>query len=140
MLPPFLRQARMIAWVKSLCFPIADLYDVWKANRTENLYRLTHNSQVCYLRAALNRDFDAQQKRIRISEGNQNKYQYIYLQNVQPRFLGTMYLYQDSDYADTGVDFVVEVPQGLLYDEYKMKKTINFYKLPSKRYKIETYS
>lgn len=130
----------MIAWVKSLCFPVADLYDVWNANRTENLYMLMHNSQVCYLRAALNRSFDAEKKRIRISEGNQNKYQYIYLQNVQPRFLGTMYLYQDSDYADTGVDFVVEVPQGLLYDEYKMKKTINFYKLASKRYKIETYS
>ncbi|KMQ69950.1 hypothetical protein ACM39_02615 [Chryseobacterium sp. FH2] len=139
LLPTFLRKAKMVAWITSLCYPIEELYDSWSTNRTDNLFKLKHNGQICYLRHALNFEFDPKDNGIKIEEGNQYKYQYIYLENVQPRFLGTIYLYQDSDYGDTGVDFIVKVPKGLIYDDYKMRKTIDFYKLASKRYKIEQY-
>lgn len=136
-LPTFLRKPKMVAWVKSLCYPIGELYTSWSSNRNDNLYKLGHNGQVCYLRGALNSKFDTNQKRIKILERSQYRYQYIYLDNIQPRFLGTMFLYQDSDYGDTGVDFIVEVPKGLTYDDYAMRTMINFYKLASKRYKIQ---
>ena len=50
-----------------------------------------------------------------------------------------MYLRDDADYGDTGVDFIVLVPVGLQYNDYEMCYIIDFYKLASKRYKIETY-
>lgn len=140
LLPTFLRNPKMVSWVKSFCHPIGEIYDLWSINRIDNLYKVKHNGQICYLRAALNDRFDPSYRRIRIQEGNQYMYQYIHVDNeLPPRYLGVMYLYQDSDYGDTGVDFIVEVPQDLKYDEYTMKTMINFYKLASKRYKIQKY-
>jgi hypothetical protein len=57
---------------------------------------------------------------------------------MKPRYLGIFYLRQDSDYADTGVDFIVLAPEELLDEtNYEMKFLIDYYKLASKRYKIE---
>jgi len=95
---------------------------------------------VCYLRAALNDKFDISQRRIKIAEGNRYKRQYIYTDGEKkPKYLGVMYLRDDADYGDTGVDFIVLVPAGLQYNDYEMRYIIDFYKLASKRYKVETY-
>ena len=53
--------------------------------------------------------------------------------------MGIIYLYERADYGDTGVDFIVLVPRGLQYNEFEMKYLIDFYKLASKRYKIQEY-
>lgn len=138
--PTFLRKQKFLAWLRVLHFPLIKVVDDFNFNRNENLYNLAHNGQVCYLRGALNDRFDPSQRRIRITDGNRYKREYIYTDGEQkPRFLDTIYLRDDADYGDTGVDFIVEIPQGLTYNQFEMKYFIDFYKLASKRYKIQVY-
>ena len=51
-------------------------------------------------------------------------------------FLGIIYIHGDEDYSDTGVDFIVQVPNDIIFNINEMKGLIDFYKLASKRYKI----
>lgn len=134
--PPFLRD-KVLYFVYAVFKPLQELHDVWLRNRASNLYKITHNSQVCYLRAALNDAFDYDLRRINIIAGNKYKKKYIYTRAEQkPVYLGVLYVHSRDDYEDTGVDFIVEIPNNLVYNEDQMKATINFYKLASKRYKI----
>jgi len=139
LLPTFLRSTAHIKWLWALLKPLEDVYYQWTAFRKDNIYRLSHNSQICYLRKVLNDQFDAIQRRIEITDGNRYQRIYIYTTGEQkPRFLGTMYLRPASDYADTGVDFIVLAPAELLDENnFEMKYLIDYYKLASKRYKIE---
>lgn len=135
--PTLLRWKLMNAWLSFLLSFIESVHYDWLQYRKANIYNLAHNSQKCYLRGALNDRFDNQLRRIRIDDGNSFKRQYIYTDaEEKPRYLGTMFLYDDSDYADTGVDFIVIVPADLQYSVFEMKALIDFYRLASKRYKI----
>lgn len=138
--PTFLRKERFLAWLRTLHFPLIKVLDDFNFSRNDNLYNLAHNGQVCYLRGALNDRFDRTQRRIKIADGNRYQRQYIYTRGEQkPRYLGKIYLYDRADYGDTGVDFIVLVPKGLSYNTYEMKALVDFYKLASKRYKIQEY-
>lgn len=112
--PTFLRKARMRAWLFTLLSPLKNLYYAFTIKRKTDIQTLGYNGQKCYLRKALNDAFDIQQRRIEIVEGNKFSRQYIYTRGEQkPRFLGTMYLRDRADYADTGVDFLVLIPKEL---------------------------
>lgn len=138
--PTFLRKEKFLAWLRVLHFPLIEIVDKFNFNRNENLYNLAHNGQVCYLRGALNDRFDPSGRRIKIADGNRYQRQYIYTRGEQkPKYLGKIYLYDRADYGDTGVDFIVLIPRGLIYNEYEMKALVDFYKLASKRYKIQEY-
>ena len=136
--PTFLRKRKLVAWLRTLAMPLNKLLDAFKVHRERDLYNLTHNSQVCYLRKALNDEFDPQLRRIKIEDGTRNIRRYIYQRNVnRPLYLGRMFLYLRGNYIDGGVDFVVVLPQGLEYDRYKLEALVNFYKLAGKRWTIE---
>lgn len=136
--PTFLRKPKLIAWLRTLAMPLNKLLDDFKVHRERDLYNLAHNSQVCYLRKALNDEFDPQLRRIKIEDGRQKQRQYIYPRSAnKPLYLGKIYLYQRGDYIDGGVDFVVVLPHGLEYDRYKLEALVNFYKLAGKRWTIE---
>lgn len=146
--PTFLRGKIMAAWLELIINPAEDIHYNWMLFRKDNIYNLAHNSQLCYMEGALNDNFDTTQRRIYIDNGNAFKRKYIYTDGelsgeiinneifITPTFLGTVYLYGDEDYADTGVDFIVVIPLNLVYSPYKMRALIDFYKLASKRYKI----
>lgn len=137
--PTFLRDEVMKLWMALLLSPVGNVHYWWVNYRAQNIYKLAHNSQKCYLRGALNDRFDRELRRIRIDDGNAFKRKYIYTDGEEkPKYLGTIFLYDDSDYADTGVDFIVVLPAGLLYSIYEMRALIDFYRLASKRYKIVT--
>lgn len=138
--PTFLRSPTQLAWLRLMVAPLDQVLDWFTNSRRDNLYNLAHNSQKCYLRAVLNDRFDIALRRIKLEDGNKFKRQYIYTDGEQkPKFLGKMFLYDDADYSDTGVDFIVLVPSDLQYNTYEMQALIDFYKLASKRYKIQTY-
>lgn len=138
--PTFLRKEKFLAWLRALHFPLIKVLDDFNFSRNDNLYNLAHNGQVAYLRGALNDRFDKSQRRIKIADGNRYQRQYIYTRGEQnPKYLGKIYLYDRADYGDTGVDFIVLIPRGLIYNEYEMKALVDFYKLASKRYKIQEY-
>ena len=137
--PTFLRKPKLVAWLRMLATPFHKLlYDFQRASQ-DNLYNLAHNSQVCYLRKALNDEFDDEQRRIRIEDGKQQQRLYIYPRSAnKPLYLGKNFLSQRGDYIDGGVDFIVVLPKDLTYDKYKLEALVNFYKLAGKRWTIET--
>ena len=63
-LPSFLRKNVIFAILRAMCAPIksekSGLYARFILARKDHLYRLSHNGQVCYLRAALNDAFGLQ--------------------------------------------------------------------------------
>ena len=138
--PTFLRGEKMTAWLELIIEGVNQVHYQWLQLRKNNIYSLAHNSQVCYLRGALNDRFDNEQRRILIVDGNKYEREYIYTRGEQkPYFLGTLFIYSREDYADTGVYFIVRVPSDLIYNEVEMQALIKFYKLASKRFKIEKY-
>ena len=112
------------------------LYEFQQA-RESDLYNLEHNSQVRYLRKALNDEFDKVVRGINIEDGKQNARIYIYPRSAnKPLYLGKIFLYQRGSYIDGGVDFIVVLPRDLEYDKYKLEALVNFYKLAGKRWTI----
>lgn len=140
MLPTFLRVTSVTAFIKAYQVSIKSVFGSFSNNRISNLYKLSHNGQVCYLRKVLNDSFDPRDRRIKITDGNSFQREYIYTKaEAQPQYLGTMYLRQSNDFADTGFDFRVLVPAGFDLQSviHQMNAVIDYYKLASKRYKIQ---
>lgn len=142
-LPTFWRKPKMLAWMRILSQNIDNLAYDFRQNRdgnpNSNLYKMRHNGQVCYMQATLNDRFDVSLRRIIIVDGNRYKRRYIYTRGEEkPKFLGKIFLRDRADYEDTGVDFIVLIPEGLIYNDYELRSVIDFYRLGSKRYKIET--
>ena len=135
--PTFLRKPKLVVWLRTLSTPLHKLLYDFQLARQKDLYNLAHNSQVCYLRKALNDEFDDEKRRIRIEDGKQKQRLYIYPRSAnKPLFLGKIFLYQRGDYIDGGVDFIVVLPKDLTYDKYKLEALVNFYKLAGKRWEI----
>jgi hypothetical protein len=150
--PSFLRQPKHSAWLISFCKPMAkmmsDFVDFRDKAITGMQYRLSHNGQVCHLQGALNDAFDAQKRRISIDDGSKFLREYIYTQSMnRPRYLGKMHLQRASDYADTGVDFMVKVPIEIIMPNgqynnnyyYNIPALIDEYKIAGKKYIIQYF-
>jgi hypothetical protein len=137
-LPTFLQKPILVGYLQALIGPIANMYDKWRWFRDDNLYRVSHTGQVCHLRKVLNDKLDPSLRRIYIGDGQRYKRKYLYTTGEnKPVFLGTMYLREAGDYADTGVDFNVYVPQSIIESSiYELKSLIDYYKLGGKKYKI----
>lgn len=140
LLPTIIRKAKLVAFIQILLAPLVSLHYNWNQARRSALYKLAHNGQVCYLRKVLNDEYDPSSRRIEIVDGNKFRRAYIYTHAEQkPLYLGKINLRPSTDFEDTGVDFTILVPSDVIYDEYDLKALVDFYKLASKRYKIEEY-
>ncbi len=124
--------------------PIKTLHFTWSQFRIDNIYKLDHNGQVCYLRKALNDKFDPVERRIYIGDGQLFDTFYIYTEaEAQDRFVHAeeedpvIYLRTESETADTGLDFIVYVPTAIASSQiHGLNSLIKFYKLGGKRYNI----
>lgn len=136
--PTFLRKKVFIAYLYSLVLPITKLHYQWKVKRLSDWYKLEHTGQVCSLRKVLNDNLDPSLRRIWIGEGNSFQRKYIYTRaEKKPVFLGRMFIYQNSEYLNTGADFNVYVPSEIINtSKHQIDALIVFYKLASKRYKL----
>ena len=153
LLPVRLRQSKTIRWLQCLITPVIELYHTFSDNRTNNLYILSHNSQVVYLQAALNDVFDPISRRIYIIDGGTSDPLYIYLvAEIQPTWLGLVaeigstfysnpqWLYTNTEAASSVNSFVIRVPVSITFDTYRMKALIDKYRLAGKNiYAIETF-
>lgn len=139
-IPAPLRKPIRFAWLQVLCGGVKQLYGEFMTKRAADNYQLSHDSRVFSIEAVLNDQFDTAARRIYIDDGPNRERLYIFTPDEEkPLYLGTQYLYNPADYADTGVDFIVYVPnavplsaQGLIL----MNSLITKYKLASKRYQI----
>jgi len=152
LIPPFLRKVVLIDWLVTLLNPVEDVNYKFKKFRDSSIYKVTHNGQVVYLQKVLNDYFDNLDRRIYIVDSlvipptwvypvNENLPVYIYPENENK----PVYIYDDSIFIDSGIDFVVILPLDIKPTnatdlntlEIYMKSLINYYKLASKRYKLE---
>lgn len=139
LMPTFLRQPRMIAFISLFSAELTKLHNAWLIKKSQDETWLQHNSQVCKLRKILNDEFDDIERRIKITDGQFYDRQYVYtLGEKKPKYLGKIFIRQNTDYADTGIDFFVVVPVEINIEQnkYKLKAWVNRYRLASKRYKI----
>ncbi|MCK8143217.1 hypothetical protein MW871_15105 [Flavobacterium sp. I-SCBP12n] len=138
LLPTFLRKPVLFGYIKSMIVPIASLHYKWDQMRKANLLKLSYNGQKCYLRKALNDNFDPDLRRITIDAtlGIEQNYIYTTAENL-PVYLGTMYLEPDFNYSNTTVDFLVSVPELILNNKTnEITAIVHFYKLAGKSYKL----
>jgi hypothetical protein len=140
LVPGFKRKPVMYAWMRALCTPVVFMYNTFLNRRSADLYNLGHNSQLYSLRAMLNDRFDSAARRITIDDGFSFDRTYIFREDEnKPLYLGTAYLHNEGDYADTGVDFIVNVPHAVTVgaqDIIEMNALVKYYKLASKRFLI----
>lgn len=138
LLPTFLRKPVLVGYIQALFTPLSTLHYQWRLKREEDFYKLEHTGQRCYLRKALNDEFDPEQRRLYTANGNAFPRKYIYTRaEKKPVFLGTTYLYQRSEFLNTGVDFIVFVPKEILETQlYEVQAVVDFYKIEPKRYQI----
>ncbi|WP_438710873.1 hypothetical protein ACSTS3_19740 [Aquimarina muelleri] len=146
LLPTFLRKLKIFSWLDTLMTPIKNTHNDFLKYRKKVNYKLSHNSQVCYLQKVLNDAYDAELKRIYIENGLFLQALYVYTPEEElPVYIGTQYIYSDEDLKKEQNDFIVNIPielrpvapialEGFLSD---IKALINEYKLASKTYKIQ---
>lgn len=153
-LPVRKRTAKRLAWLRTLLAGIKYIYTKFLLFRSERLYYLSHNSQVCKMEGALNDTFDNTLRRIYISDGPYEDPVYIYLDSEEsPVFLAEdselpvlgydapTYLPTDAETAELGFQFIVFYPDGLVFDMEHMKAKVNQFRLPSKwNFSIESYT
>mgnify|MGYP000252482231 FL=1 len=72
LLPTFYRKPLIAAFAQSMVQGVNIVYGNFMRWRQDKQYRLSHNGQVCYLRAVLNDQFDPIERRITITDGTAN--------------------------------------------------------------------
>lgn len=143
LLPTFLRKEILIIILNSMIGGIRSIYSRFLFFRDDNLYRLSITPQVFSLEKLLNDRFDVDKRRIYITDGEFYKSKYLYTKpEKQPLFIRTkaenkpLFINTEAETGSKGVDFIVHVPSGLIYDEAVFKGLLEAYKLVSKTYEI----
>lgn len=148
LLPTMLRKPILFALLKSATKPVVSLYDTFSSNRSRNLYEVEQNGQVCYMRKMLNDNFDRDQRRIYISDGESSEWVFLFQKSTfnsqggkQPVWVSNeepVLVPRQGSVSAAGSDFVVNIPVALrgAADENRITALVNYYKLASKRYII----
>jgi hypothetical protein len=141
LVPEFIRKNNTLLLLYAFTLTVRNLYNSFQRFVQDKLYRLNHNSQVCYLRAVLNDRFDLIERRILITDFEGIERIYFWPDNAlrDVNFGVTQYFWPESAYADSGIDFTVKIPAGVAVTASEMARLqsqINEYKLPGKNYNI----
>ena len=156
-LPVRRRLTAWMAWLRALLSPLRGLHILFTSFRTDNLYYLAHNGQVCFLEAVLNDTFDNVSRGIFISDPVYHDPLFLYRRTeLNPLWLGRRsevgatpypdpeWFYTDAEVYLLTVDtFIVNVPSAITLDTNtisRMKALIDKYRLVSKKnYSIVSY-
>jgi hypothetical protein len=140
----------IIRWLNLVFKPIVRLHKEFLGFRSESLYKVNHNSQICYLQAVLNDSFDKRARRIRISNAKLKEPLWFYepLEDKPVYFREDadekpVYFREETDFLG-GWDFLVVLPILLKPSDVnaendliiRIKAQINYYKLFVKEPKI----
>jgi hypothetical protein len=138
LLPTFLRKPVLFAYVKALIAPIAALHYKWSRMRDENIRKMSYNSQRCYLRGALNDNYDPDLRRITLQRTLRLEQNYIYTPAENRKiYLGIMWLQPEFNYSNSNVDFLVNVPREIMNVKLnEIRATLDLYVLAGKQYQI----
>jgi hypothetical protein len=115
------------------------LFEIFIEFRTQKLYELSHNGQVFSMENVLNDRFDTMERRIYITDGLTKDRMYAYTRDENKPLFLPKFVYTRGDYADSGVDFIVWVPNAIgitLEEMYELRAKVTKYKIDPKRYKV----
>lgn len=145
LMPTFFRRPGICGLLYAAVSPLCSIYIQFTFYRNDKKYRLTHNGQVCYLRAVLNDNFDPILRRITIIDGAIKSSTLIINSRptnsvLIPERQGSALIVSRRKLGqlDAGANFWVNIPLALRQDINikQMQAIINNYKLASKRYEI----
>ncbi len=146
LLPVRLRKPIQTAWLKALVSgSMLPLYNTFSSNRSNNLYFLSHCSQVCFLEATLNDNFDNTSRRIFISDMYIANQLYVYLDiesyfdfiGLDSEIGSTSYsspswLYTGAEMSAATNGFIVNIP--IIYSgvisSFRIRSLVDKYRLP----------
>lgn len=151
LLPTFLRQPVLMAWLRALAYPLQQLHDRHQAARTQRLYELRHTSQVCFIKDALNNEFGITDyaNGFEIEDINApGEWVWIYDENVDRfddeqhmLFDDPTFIHDKSAILPPTSAFFVLVPQSITIDETneaRIRSIVNKYRLASRTFEIKT--
>lgn len=151
LLPTFLRQPVLMAWLRVMAYPLQQLHDRHQAARTQRLYELRHTSQVCFIKDALNNEFGITDyaNGFEIEDINSpGEWVWIYDENVDRfddeqhmLFDDPTYIHDKSAILPPTSAFFVLVPQSITIDEMnwaRIRSIVNKYRLTSRTFEIKT--
>ena len=142
------RTASIVEFVRILLKPFNELQDGFFSKRTKTLYNLTHNGQVCKLRAVLNDAFPTRDKTFLIEDAlgvsgewlyakdEENRYEQLFVPD-EPEYK----LVYDEERMTKFADFVIKIPSSLqsIDNMNTIRALVNTYKLTSKKPIYEYY-
>ena len=134
--PSFLRGPKISSFLALISDEVTDVNNLFLVNRSQNIQKIKHNSQTCFLLKILNDNFDYQ-RRIKIVDSVLKQPKYIYTEaEKKPKFLGEIIVYTEEETEGLEVDFTVVIPGGLRNYQIEIKLMMDVYKLAGKRFKI----
>jgi hypothetical protein len=147
LVPPYLRQANTMNWLKVLVTPIITLYSNWRRYYNDVNARIAITPQVCFLEGACNDAIDPVERRIYFEDTPGYLVQLIHTDEAQNPFrlfienyghnAQIINIHDDSAYDGNGVDFNVLVPFVIdMAQEYRLRSILQTYKLAGKSFKI----
>lgn len=141
LLPAWLRKENILLLMLALTWPVRQLYNSFLMFYDAKIYRLTHNSQVCYLQAVLNDHFDVGSRRIYIGDfdGRDRIYFWPQVDRRDVNFGEVQYFWPNDSYKDSRVDFTIHLPADVVTTTPQMaylKSLTDEYKLAGKKYNI----
>jgi hypothetical protein len=143
LLPTPTRRPALIAWIMGLIAPAIRLYNQFISFWQYSIYRLSITPQVCYLEKALNDKYDTQLRRIIIVDALEFEGVPFYRKPeskpvvIYKKTEGTaLVLYTKSESSIFGVDFIIEIPNDVVFNSTELTAFVNSYKLATKLFKI----
>lgn len=146
LLPTFWRKPILATLAYAMVSPLGYLHTRFVLFRRDTVYRLTHNGQVCYLRAVLNDQFDPIERRITITEEaasagvlmlHKREEEQAFL--LPTRDTGRAFIINRRGFGGiNGFDFWVNIPISLYdtVDVLRLRAIVGTYKLASKRFSV----
>lgn len=142
-IPPFMRFHPLVSYCECYLYAIHTVYIKLLSFRDSIAYRNYHTSQVWALEKALNDRFDSDNRGISIEDGERLSFVPLYRkQDNNPKYLGKIYIV-GSESNNNGIDFVIKIPSSNpVHRNVSVRRALeqvtNYYKLPSKTYKIQS--
>lgn len=145
LLPPFLRQIKLVKFLSAAVYPLSQLFDVFVTYRDTTIFNLQFSAIVAELEYYLNHIYSTSGIWI---EDFDPDYQYLYAASENNTPL-TVYLLSEQEtaqYIYTGSEnencynYVVWIPDTLNYDADMMRSYIDQYNLAGKNYQLNHYT
>lgn len=143
-----LNKPKRRAGLYALIYPIIWLYAAFYNYLMGLVYELSKTSQVVHIEAALNDRWDAGLRRIYITDATslQPVVVYRHSESKTPPYIyqeaeaePPPYIYTDAELNALGPDFIVMVPNFIVFDMDELVALVNKYKLVGKFFIVQTF-